>query len=536
MPRSERAVFRGKSALPLILLIGGLLFLAGWLALSIIALPNPPKNKLSWGEWALIAALLGGGLGGFGAALILFAAPYLGLRVEVDGDGITVRRWYGTSELAWDDLREFWWNADGSFVQAGYTATSIHTLVGRDGRRIRLRSEMMENGAALGPAIEEHVARALTPGLEQALGGGRDVAFGPLTLTADGIVHAGKTLPWKDVARIELLAGGSVAVYQKDGWQVWGRARMSRVPNLAVLFALVGKRLVREGVAQAETEAPEEEEKAPSARWDEDEIAAADLDELGKPIHACEPTAEAKQAFGGAVVCFVLAGLIGIGVSYAVFIAKAFQSPTLPPHIVLILAGVFVGGLVIGGFSLLRMAKQGGYEVRVYEHGFVRLQGGRAWVCPWGRVRRVWQEFVTVMQGGQLAGTTHRITVERDDREQVKVASGEVKQALRFGEELVKRTRDRLLCEALSALRAGEAIDFGNVQLAAKGVSVRGEEVLPWSRFGGARVDEGVLYLSAAPKGTVASCFTKEVANLDVLVAVLERVAKAGAKGPRTFG
>src|SRR5262249_30899831 len=112
-------------------------------------------------------------------------------------------------------------------------------------------------------------------------------------------------------------------------------------------FAVVGERLVRAGVAQAEEE-PEEApaENPASSRWDEPEMPASDLADLGTPLHVCEPTAEAQQAFAGAVVCFVLAAVVAPATLYAVFVAKAFQSPSLPPAIVLILAGVFVIGLV----------------------------------------------------------------------------------------------------------------------------------------------------------------------------------------------
>jgi hypothetical protein len=79
-------------------------------------------------------------------------------------------------------------------------------VVLRDGRKLTLRKEGIRRGAELLRAVE---CRTLRPRLDQtlaALDAGQTVWFDPLGVGKDGLHHAGKTLAWEDLDRIEVAS------------------------------------------------------------------------------------------------------------------------------------------------------------------------------------------------------------------------------------------------------------------------------------------------------------------------------------------
>lgn len=525
---SQHVVFRGKTGLPLFLILTGVVCLGFGLFMTSLGLPQPDKKDgMSWGGFLVIALLFTGGVGGLGLWLILWPLPYLGLRVEVDADGVTVRRWYGTTQLGWETLEAFWWNADKTYLEGRRSGASVYTLVDLTGKRLRLRSEFIDNGRDLGPVLEEYVGEFLTPVLSKKLQRGKEIDFGPLTVTPEGLVYKDKELSWDEVAEIGLRDGGEVVVQQQDGWSTWFRSPMSRIPNIPVLFQIVGQRLVRTAVqnVKEEPEAASAPARAASPLWKEDEITREELADLGTPIHVCESKTSVKEGYIGAVIAFVIAGVTAVVVLYGAFVGNWFTSPTLPVHVVLLLAAAFVGIVVWGGFTALGMTKKGGQSLHVYDHGFAHVNPKRVWVCPWDRVARSSQSVLRTLQAGQYAGTWYSYTIARDDEELLTITDEEVKKIARFGEELVKRTHDRLFREARAALQAGEAVRFGAVELNKKGIRVH-EELVPWSQFAGAQMSEGSLIVSSTGKKDAHQVLGMECANLSVLLQLLEQIAR----------
>jgi hypothetical protein len=74
----------------------------------------------------------------------------------------------------------------------------------------------------------------------QKLESGESVEFGPLQLSQQGISHAGKTLPWKDVAglRVEF---GKLEILTSGGSSVWCKVGVETIPSYEVFQALAGR-------------------------------------------------------------------------------------------------------------------------------------------------------------------------------------------------------------------------------------------------------------------------------------------------------
>lgn len=520
MPQPE--LFQGKLAKPAGLVLTGLLLIATAAGLAVLALPVWPQNRgLPWGVYALLASLFVAPLAAFGAARFVNAVRYLGLRVALDDEAIEVRSWFGVRRLEWASLREFWWNADGTYLGGRSAERAVYTLVG-DGRRIRLRGELIAEGGLLGPTIEKYVSRALRPATEAALRRGEEVRFGPLTVTPRGLRHAGKELTWGEIAEFELRDGGRVVVRQRQGWSVWFGEWMSRLPNLALLFGLAGERIVREGAVDDETRFT----ATPPVPSDATQWAASSLPKqgvagLGAPLLVCKPRYSAWEMLAGSVLCFVLGAAAGAGTLWG-WNAVGWTPQPGPVNKALAIGGPAAVFLLALGVILLARSMTTGTSVHVFANGFAVLGKEIAWVCAWDRVAKVWQDIVQHMTAdGQYLRKTHRFVVERDDGVKVTV-SDEVKNADRFGEEVVKRTTDRLLREATEAYHAGETLDFGEVQVSARGVRV-GKKQYSWTGVTNVDLREGELHLFI-DRDTVIHRAGSKVTNLAVLLALLKRL------------
>ncbi|MFE3314144.1 DUF6585 family protein, partial [Embleya sp. NPDC059213] len=63
--------------------------------------------------------------------------------------------------------------------------------------------EPVQRYAALGPLIDEHVARALLPAARATLGAGKTLAFGRITISAAGVHGKQGVVPWARISHAE---------------------------------------------------------------------------------------------------------------------------------------------------------------------------------------------------------------------------------------------------------------------------------------------------------------------------------------------
>lgn len=105
-----------------------------------------------------------------------------------------------------------------------------------DGRVIKIPT-MLSQSAELGALIEREVTRALLPRALATCDGGGTLSFGALTANREGLHRRNKTLPWHDVARME-VRGGRFRIMRQGRRSPWASVPTGKVLNLALLQAL----------------------------------------------------------------------------------------------------------------------------------------------------------------------------------------------------------------------------------------------------------------------------------------------------------
>jgi hypothetical protein len=513
---SRLLVVRGKMGLAVAMLLGAMVCFGsvGIIALFLLLGARPA----TWDIWAFFfgpIALLMGGFGALGFALVW--RDFQG-QVEVTPQGVAQITWFSRTFCAWDEISTFWYNADGFYLQTRRPTGATYTLVKRDGRRMRLAGYLLEGADKLDELLQAEIVRCLVPPIQQAIEAGRSVSFGPLEAAKDGLRGPAGTVPWRDVASAELDNGGWLVIRRNGSEGVWFRSRMSKIPNLPVLFVLIGKLRLRAGAG--DLPATREVVQAPVAmQWQLNQMDAGDLATLGKVEFVCDPATNPQQLRLGAGITFVLGGAALLAGLWIIVLARDMFPPTLPPNFVggcCIVFGLILGGL---GLVLRKEAADSSFSLHVFRDGFARVENAKAWLCGWQRVRRVWASITLHTQAGQFAGKSLRYEIERDDGEKV-AFTGALKNVQRLHAQLERATFNRLLDEALRTLREGRQVDFGEIQATRAGLRIASAEI-PWPDEKGIQLRNGLLHFFQQGK-PVGPVFCKDVANLSVFLEVLK--------------
>ncbi len=133
--------------------------------------------------------------------LVLLIVTYLGRnrRVYVYEHGLIVVRNNGIEAIRWDEIAVVWHRVKKR-SRYGYSHTYI--LECRDGSTFQLGGFATDQ--KLGAIIEQKTAELLLPEAQRAYQQGQALSFGPFTVDQSGLTYKKKTLPWNEVAKIQL--------------------------------------------------------------------------------------------------------------------------------------------------------------------------------------------------------------------------------------------------------------------------------------------------------------------------------------------
>ncbi len=164
----------------------------GIVAIAASQAINPPPGRSDQRD-AIYGCM---GLFGIGALVAGFVGVrFAGQKYQVFADRIVEWQFFKPTTYRWDQIREVY--------QAFHPAWTTYRVVARQGE-FTLRGEL-KNHRRLGELISGHLASLLLPEALRELGTGRDVRFGPLRVTAGGVVVNGLLEPWH---RIGVLSFG----------------------------------------------------------------------------------------------------------------------------------------------------------------------------------------------------------------------------------------------------------------------------------------------------------------------------------------
>ncbi|MDG4832566.1 hypothetical protein O7627_25120 [Solwaraspora sp. WMMD1047] len=146
-----------------------------------------------------------------------------------------------TRTVAWTDIVAIWRYYLQWIAQDGPMMLSRCRLRLADGTRLNLEKPPLVDGEELGRQVERRSAHARLPQVLAELESAGRVAFGPLTLTSDGIRTAGGgQLSWSDITLVQLRRV-RLRIRTHDGGQpVSVLAR--RIPNLLILLTILDGR------------------------------------------------------------------------------------------------------------------------------------------------------------------------------------------------------------------------------------------------------------------------------------------------------
>ena len=182
---------------------------------------------------------------GVGVALLLVALYclfypiiYRSWHVYVGSEGFAFSRGSKLDAFRWDQIESMWQRVTRRYVNGIYTGTQHkYTIRGLDGRQIVL-NDRITNVGRLGNVISEMVTRVRLPEAIAAFQAGRTVAFGPLSVSMQGVSNSKELISWDQIKDFR-VNNGMVTVKKEGKWLSWSSVRVASIPNFFVFLALV---------------------------------------------------------------------------------------------------------------------------------------------------------------------------------------------------------------------------------------------------------------------------------------------------------
>jgi hypothetical protein len=167
-----------------------------------------------------IALIVSSALGGTGA-------------VQLFEQGIVDRREAANVTIHWQDLASL---TSTIKKQGSGEWAQRHVIRATDGTAMVLTPAVGGLEDLLG-RIRWRLVELKLPGALEKWRGGGDVRFGAIVVREDGIAHEGMTVPWAEIADVDVEDG--ILVVRRTGGAAAMHVALGLVPNAAVLAALV---------------------------------------------------------------------------------------------------------------------------------------------------------------------------------------------------------------------------------------------------------------------------------------------------------
>lgn len=157
-------------------------------------------------------------------------------------------------------------------------------------------------------------------------------------------------------------------------------------------------------------------------------------------------------------------------------------------------------------------------HVRVYEEGLLYRRYNALYAIRWADITQVWQRVVSRSVNFIPVGTFYEYTLRTTDG--TFVLKGDLSRVRELGEEIQRRTYRAHIRVAVEALRRGEALHFGPIQLSLAGIGCA-DRLLPWYEVRDLRVRNGdFLILGTGKWMSWATVSIAEVPNFMMLWAL----------------
>jgi hypothetical protein len=142
-----------------------------------------------------------------------------------------------TEVLRWDEVETVEQKVIRDFRRAtilGERHLIIHRL---DGSQVAFDNVVLPRLYRLTILVQQLTLKYLLPAALEALSQGKEVPFGTLTASFEGIHKGKKVLPWNEIRECKAVRGW-LTITSKRRWRSWFRGPVTQVDNVVVLIAL----------------------------------------------------------------------------------------------------------------------------------------------------------------------------------------------------------------------------------------------------------------------------------------------------------
>ncbi len=179
---------------------------------------------------------------GFGAlSVVILLVLFRGRHLEVSlyGAGIVYQRGRRRVSVQWQDIQRLHASAVryGIFGLIWGGEMEIRLDI-RDGQQIRL-TRSLANLSDLVEKIKRNIYPHLLAGYTRAFNQGQSLEFGPLTLNGEGVMRAGRLLPWAQLASADVERGVLRLTPVKGGSGRRVKLPAHQIPNFDVCLQLI---------------------------------------------------------------------------------------------------------------------------------------------------------------------------------------------------------------------------------------------------------------------------------------------------------
>jgi hypothetical protein len=204
------------------LLLFAICFVVG-LGLTLLGVQNPANNALLPGLICMAASVL------------FLIAPVVGLfrrarSAEVHADRLV---WTATDrhECRWDEITEVYRIERLTNRTFHYT---LLKLVLADGRQAQFDHALSDYNT-LADQVQQMTAERLTPNKRAAMEGD-GAAFGPVSLSRNGISISGEQFPWEEVEQYTIFNGSLIVFPRSYQGHAGKEMALGQVPNYPILL------------------------------------------------------------------------------------------------------------------------------------------------------------------------------------------------------------------------------------------------------------------------------------------------------------
>lgn len=153
--------------------------------------------------------------------------------------GLSIHAGQGVARIPWDEIETIYSRSIRyglpSMAWTGHATVTMHL---RDGRRLKL-SNVLADYELLIETIKSHIYPGLLARYVHAFNQGQSIAFGPLSLTQQGIQNGRQVLPWNEVQHASLREGKLIVEPDESSRGRRIRLPADKIPNVDLCVQLL---------------------------------------------------------------------------------------------------------------------------------------------------------------------------------------------------------------------------------------------------------------------------------------------------------